>query len=247
VAAPIAFSALITSVQRRANIDNQAGPITLPEIREYLNSGLSEYWDFLVEARAMEFIRKSFVITTVASVEFYTLPVDFYELISGDVQVAPGQFVPLLPFGERERNMFKLFPVAAGVSMSAPFYYRIIGNVALANVTAGAFAERQVHLIPMPPSAYTVTLNYVYRLPIFDITGAQDGNVIDSVNNWTDYAVWSAVADCKNRLKEDPSYAMAKCQSLRDRIAGLASMTDAGRAERIVDADDDSSAYWWGY
>ena len=246
MSAPITFATLLTGLQRRANIDSQAGPITLPEQREYLNSGLSEYWDFLVEGRCQEIISKTTVFNTVNGTDLYALPSDFYELISGDVQIAPLSFVNLTSFMEWERNMFKLFPAWSGWTMTTPVLYRIQGNVALANVAIGSFAERNIKFIPQPNAAYTVTLKYIYRFPTFDTAGSQDSNVIDSINNWTDYAVWSAVADCKNRLKEDPTYAQQKCASLKERIAALAPQTDAGRAEKVrdVEADEDATGWW---
>ena len=107
MSAPIAFSALITSVQLRANIDSQAGPVTLPEIREYLNEGLAEYWDLLVQGRGQEHIRKANTFSTVAGTAAYPLPVDFYELISVDVQIAPNQYLTATPYMESERNAFR--------------------------------------------------------------------------------------------------------------------------------------------
>lgn len=243
MSAPIAFSALITSVQRRANIDSQAGPITLPEIREYLNEGLAEYWDLLVESRAVEHIRKAQNIATVQGTSAYALAADFYEALSVDLQVTPTQFLSMTPYMEFERNMFRQYPTPSAWFLGLPLFYRILGSSAVGNVAT--VAEKQINFIPTLQASYTVTVNYIYRLPTFDTAGSQDSNVIDAINNWTDYAVWRAVANCKFRLKEDPSYPEARVAQLKERVAALSPMTDAGNAPRMRDVEIDYDFPWY--
>lgn len=246
MSAPVAFSAMITSVQRRANIDNQAGPILLPEIREYLNEGLTEFSDLLIEARGQEHCRKASSFNTVGNTASYVLPADFYELISVDIQIAPNQLITAEPYMERERNAFKLYPGWTFAGGLYKWYYRILGSTGDQNVTSGALAEKQINFIPTPQAAYTVTLNYVWRYPTFDIAGSQDTNVVNGVNGWEVYAVWWAVSACKNRLKEDATFALQRVAELKDRIQNLAPQNDAGQAERIQDVERDMDSFsWW--
>jgi hypothetical protein len=243
MSAPVAFSALITAVQLRANIDNQAGPVTLPEIRGYLNEGLAEYWDLLVEGRGQEFIRKQQVISTTAGTSAYSLASDFYELISVDLQVTPTQFLSMTPYMEHERNLFRQWPTPSAWFLGMPLFYRILGSTGVGNV---AFVvEKQINFIPTLQQAYSVNVNYIYRLPPFDVAGSQDANLIDAINNWTDFAIWQAVACVKHRLREDPSFALSRVESLKSRIEALAPMNDAGNAERIRDVNVSYDFPWW--
>lgn len=244
MSAPVVFSTLITSVQRRANIDNQAGPITTSEIREYLNEGLTEFSDLLIEARAQEHCRKSSSFITVGNTANYVLPTDFYELISVDIQIAPNQLITAEPYMERERNAFKLYPGWTFAGGLYKWYYRILGSTGDQNVVT--VAEKNINFIPTPQAAYTVTLNYVWRFPTFDLAGSQDTNLVNGVNGWEVFAVWWAVSACKHRLKEDASFAMQRMAELKDRIQNLAPQNDAGQAERIqdVERDMDSFSYW---
>lgn len=244
MSAPVAFSTLITQAKRRANIDNEPGPISDTEVRDYLNEGLTEFYDLLVEGRGQEHTRKSTSATTVANQAAYSLPVDFYELISVDIQIAPNQLITAEPYMERERNAFKLYPGWTFAGGLYRWWYRILGSSGDQNV--GTATEKTINFIPTPQAAYTYTLNYVWRYPIFDTAGSQDSNLLNGVNGWELYAVWHAVALIKHRLKEDMSFAVARKQELRDRIQNLAPQNDAGQAERIqdVERDLDSFSFW---
>jgi hypothetical protein len=244
MSAPVAFSSLITSVQRRTNIENQTGFITLPEVREYLNEGLAEFYDLLVEARGQEHFRKAFQFSTVSNQGDYALPQDFYELISVDIQIAPMQYLTATPYMEFERNVFRLYPAWAGWFMSMPVYYRILGTDASMNVAA--VKEKRINFIPSPQAAYPITLNYIYRFPKFATDGMQDANLVDGIDGWEAYPIWFATWACKHKLKEDGSFAAARLQDLRNRIQALAPQNDAGMAERIrdVETDYDASAWW---
>ena len=237
---------MLTQVQLRANIDLELGPVTLPEIRDYLNEGLAEFWDLLVEARGQEHIRKSQTFNTVSGTSAYPLAADFYELISIDIQIAPAQYLTATPYMESERNAFRLYPAWAGWFLSMPVYYRIQGTPTEGGGGIATVVEKTLNFIPTPQSAYPITVNYIYRMPVFDTAGSQDASVIDSVNGWTAYAVWWAVAAVKNRLREDPSFAMGRMEMMKQRIQALAPQNDAGDAERIRDVyvDYDSNAWW---
>jgi hypothetical protein len=242
----VPFATLMNSVRLRTNTENRKGLITDPEVREYLNEAGAEYWDLLVEARGQEHFRRSYNFTTVANQSAYSLPSDFYELISIDIQLVPLQFINAQPYMEEERNAFRLYPAYAFWYTSTPVYYRLQGSIAAANVAA--VVEKTVNFIPGPLAGYGITLNYVYTFSRFDTGGANDANVIDSVNGWSDFMVWGAVLACKQKLKEDGSFAAERLERLRQRIQNMASQNDAGHAERVKDTSGDyeGGRSWWG-
>lgn len=244
MSAPVAFSTLITQVQRRANIDNEPGPITLPEIRDYLNEGLTEFQDLLIAARGQEHCRKSQSFSTVSNQSAYSLAADFNELISIDIQIAPNQLITADNYMERERNAFKLYPGWTFAGGLYKWWYRIQGSTGDQN--AVTVAEKSVNFIPTPQAAYPVTVNYIWRYPTFDLAGANDSNFVNGVNGWELYAVWHAVICCKGRLREDAALAMSRKAELKDRIQNLAPHNDGGRAERIQDVERDLDSFsWW--
>jgi hypothetical protein len=244
VSSPIAFSALMLQVQQKANLENRVGFVTLPEQRANLNEGLQEFHDLLVEARGQTHIRRSQSFLCQQGVSDYPLPADFFEMDSLDIELSPNQFLTATPYMEFERNAFRLYPAFSGWYFGAPVYYRIYGSSAIANVAI--VAEKIVRFQPIPQSTYPIVVNYYYTFPSFDLAGANDANFVDSINGWTQYAVWWAVAAAKHKLKEDASFAMNRMAQLAQRIANLASQTDAGSAERIKDVNVDyDSVSWW--
>lgn len=249
MSAPVAFSALLLQLQQRANLENRAGFVTVPEQRGYLNEGLQEFHELLMKAGsngARRHIRRSSVFQCQQGVSDYPLPTDFFEMFSLDIELSPNQFLTATPYMEFERNAFRLYPAFSGWYFGSPVYYAIYGSDTIANV--GIVGEKIVRFQPIPQSTYPVHVNYIYTFPSFALDGSNDGNVIDSINGWTMYAVWWAVAAAKHKLKEDASFALGRMAKIEQRIAELAGDTDAGAAERVKDVliDYDSIAWWKG-
>lgn len=244
MSAAVPFSTLITQVQRRANIDNEPGPIALTEVRDYLNEGLTQFQDLLIEARGQEHCRKVQNFNTVANQSAYPLAADFYELISVDWQISTNQFIPVHSYMEFERNAFRFFGALTTTYPGWAQYYRIQGSSGDQNVASAT--EKTINFIPTPSAAYPIGINYIWRYPTFDTAGSQDSNVVNGVNGWEVYAIWWAVAACKHRLREDAGFAMARMQELEMRIRALAPSNDAGHAERIRDVEANDTYGWLG-
>lgn len=239
----IPLTSMIASVQRRTNIEFQTQFITLPEVREYLNEALAELWDLLIAARAQEHSRKTYQITTIAGVSAYSLPPDFYQLISLDVQLAPGQRLDARSYAESERNMFQNYPTWPGWLLGFPVFYRILGST---QHTGANVVEKQVNFIPFPQnSLFPVLVNYYPVFPPFAVDGSQDSFVFNGVNGWENFAIWRAVETCKGKLKEDASLSQKKIAEYREKIQALASDNDAGCAERIRDVQEADRSPWW--
>lgn len=244
MSAPVAFSTLLLQLQQRANLENRVGFIPLAEQRSYLNEGLQEFHELVVAARGQGTFRRAQTFNALLGITDYPLAADFFAVDSVDIQLSPNQFLTATPYMEYERNAFRLYPAFSGWYFGAPVYYRVIGSAAAENVAI--VAEKVIRFMPAPQAIYPISVNYIYAFPIFDLAGANDANVLDSVNGWTQYAVWWAVSACKHKLKEDASFALGRMAALRSRIEALAGETDAGAAERIKDVTVDyDSITWW--
>jgi hypothetical protein len=243
MSAPVSLGSMIASVQRRANIENFTRFITLPELREYLNEALAELWDMLVSARGQEHARKTYQMATTANVASYPLPSDFYELISLDVQLAPGQRLDAKAYMESERNMFANYPSWPGWILGYPVYYRILGST---QHSGSVVIEKQINFIPTPQnSLFPILVNYYPTFPTFATDGSDDARLFNGVNGWESFAIWTAVAICKGKLKEDASFAISEAEKMRKRIKALAPQNDAGTAERIKDVTMLDRSPWW--
>lgn len=222
---------MLTSVRQRANVENQTGFLTDPEIRGYINEAAADLWDMLIEARGQEHMRKTQTLSTTAGVSAYSLASDFDELISVDIQIAPLQRLDCLNYQEYERNMFQNYPTWPGWYLGFPVFYRILGSTQNSGSTV---VEKQINFIPYPQSsAFPVLINYYPVFTPFATDGSQDAFVFNGVNGWESYIIWRVVAICRSKLKEDASFALTEVARVQARIKALAGQNDAGGAERI--------------
>jgi hypothetical protein len=253
MAAPVTFGSMVTSVLRRANIENQVvvgGFISPAEVREYILEGLVETWEKLVKARAQEHMRKSYTFPAIANQSAYPIPADMFELISVDINISPvgvggpnPQFLNAKPYGEKQRNMFRFYPGLVGWYWGTPVFYRIQGSPQHAGP---ASIVKNINFIPTPQAAYPINLNYYPNFVPFATDGLQDSYVFDGVSGWEGFAIWNAVAICKAKLKEDGSFAQMQAAKFEERISELASQNDAGASEVVADTEAENDG-WYGW
>lgn len=217
---------MILSVRRRANIESQTGFISDAEITEYLNYTLSDLYDRLVQAGGQPWFRSSYSLTTVNGTDTYTLPSDFYRMMSVDVNIGGNLVVCARPFMEFERNRFKWF--YQGWFSSRPIYYRLQG---LTNIK----------FVPAPSAAFAVTLNYY---PTFTKL-VNAGDTFDGVNGWEEWAVWRTAAYCKAKGDEDPGYCESMAAELAQRIDAAAQSRDTDNPERVHEVDADQDPWYY--
>jgi hypothetical protein len=226
LSAPVKLEDLIQSVRRRANIENQNAFITDSELADYINAGLVEVYDLLVEARAQDYYRSQYSFSTVGNQASYPIgQLDMYELISVDINLGNNITLSARPFMESERNRFKWYP---GWFYSMPVYYRLQGS--------------NLAFIPAPSAAYSVTLNYYPTMKKL----SDPSDSFDGINGWEEYAIWHAVATCKAKADEDPSFALARMAELKEKIAGLAADRANYDADRVHDVFADYGMFGLG-
>jgi hypothetical protein len=243
MANPVSLATMITAVQVRAGIVNFTGLVTLPMIRDLLNEEIVEMMDEQVTQRGMEYFRSSVTFQTVPNQSGYPLPTDFFELMSMDVVVSPFQTLTARPYSEWERNRFRWMN---GWVSWLPVWYRLLGT---ASISGAALTPGTVNFTPTPIMQSIFTLNYVPCFQPFDLTGLQDGNVIDGVNGWHFMAVWGATASVLEIMEQDSTYALQKKEAVRQRIAALGADRNAYEPEQIHDVtarDDDAFGFGFG-
>lgn len=242
--APISLASMLTSIVRRANIENfvaESGTlISNPELREYVNEVRMELYELLVEARGQEFYRKEYTFQTSPNIGEYSLPDDFFELISTDLYIAPNQVLSARPYMEAERNRFRWYP---GWYYNQPVYYRLLGSP---QNKGAALQPQRINFIPAPASVNTIVLNYVPVAKPFLTDGTEDNLVIDGVSGWEAFIVWGVVQICLEKMEQNSDFAMTQQAKVRQRIMDLAVDRDAGAAERVHDVSQDLEPFGFG-
>ena len=240
MANPVSMTQMIAMVRNRANLQNLATNVADSDIIDLLNEEIAEMMDEQVAQRGMEYFRSSLVLQTVANQSAYSLPTDFFELISVDVFVAPQQVLTARGYPEWRRNSFRWYP---GWVSWLPVYFRMLGT---ATVSGAALTPGTINFIPAPSMVATFVLNYIPCFQPFALDGSQNGNVIDGVNGWQFMAVWGAVASCKEKLELDSSVAFTRKEQARQRIQAMAGDRYAGEPEPVHDmaAETDIFGSW---
>ncbi len=207
--------ALVRTLTNTETLDQANNFVTDAEILAYLNSGLAELYDVIVENHDDDFYRGTTTLAVTAGTSLYPLIADFYKVTSVDIVWGPTIVRPARRFTEAERDRFKyLNPVW---SYLTDVYYR----------TLGANLEVQ----PVPQAGVTLQINYVPAFqPLIQMT-----DCFDSVNNWHWFAIWDA-AMCVAQKDENAAtaqIAMGKKEQLRARIVTHASTRNDGEPPRI--------------
>jgi len=196
---------MILEVRQRANQETTDEPnafIRDNEIRTWLNAELAELIEVIDENEDDPY-RQTLApaIVTASGTDTYALPADFKAIVSVDVYWGTTQVRSAKRFNEWERNRYKAWPQLWGYTM--PLYYRTLGQ--------------NLVIQPVPQGAVTL---YVHYLPAFQPL-VNKTDTFDSVNQWHEYAVWGAVAQCQRKDDDDPSYAISMQAKVADRVRNM--------------------------
>jgi hypothetical protein len=181
------------------------------DVQRWVNKGLNELYDVLVEARGRDYYRASATIALVSGTVDYSLPADFYKLI-GVRRPNGGALVAYDPAQDAELRDGAL------ILGSSPLYYQLRGTV--------------ISFLPTPGDG-EILLDYV---PAF-VDLADEAATFDGVSGWEDYASLFAA---RRMAMKDESFELAgtlggDLAKLAERIGKLAPKRDAGSPRRVKD------------
>lgn len=179
----------------------------------FINAGLSEVYDLVVEAGGEETFLTTASITVAAGAESVPLPEDFATLRGVQLTIA-GKPVTLQKYPWASRN--DLRNVAPG---GAP-YYRVMGQ--------------DLVLLPAPTAELAGVIEYVAEFPRL----ADEDDVINLRSGWEEYAVLYAAIQCKDKEESDVSVLVAMLDRCRSRIQRSHKARDISAPNKVVDTDD---------
>jgi hypothetical protein len=183
-----------------------------------INTCLAELYDMLVAARGHEYYATDADIAVVSGTKDYTLPTDFYQLLSVRLNWGPTQIEELKPFGVRERTRYEMLQV---FDRWTPKAYRLRGVQ-----TASA---RTLEILPMPAVSVTCNIRYI---PTFAPL-ASDADLFDGVNGWEKLVALKVAIEYRT-IAEKPIGNLANLYGEEfARISALADQRNANYAEQI--------------
>lgn len=183
-----------------------------------INTCLAELFDVLVAARGHEYYATDADIAIVSGTKDYSLPTDFYQLLSIRLNWGPTEIEELKPFGVRERTRYEMLQV---FDRWSPKAYRLRGSQ-----TASA---RTVEILPMPAVSVTCNIRYI---PVFAPL-TSDSATFDGVNGWEKLVALKVAIEYRT-IAEKPIGNLANLYAEEyARISALADQRNANYAEQI--------------
>lgn len=194
---------LRTQVQRRGRFENSAS-VTSTLIDEFINEGIAELWDLMVQRWADYYVSIGTLAVT-ANQDGITLPASFYKLRKLEIVDSSS------PSGYRRLRPHDLDAAHAFSSLSGDkaYRYRLQGAA--------------LYLAPIPAVAETLRLYYVPAATVL----AADGDTFDGINGYEQLAVQLALKRCYDGLNMPVSGTDGEITRLTARIRTAADGRDA--------------------
>lgn len=203
-------------VRRRADVESADERHPDADITRYINQGMTELRDLLIEARGLTYFRKDppQTITTTDNTTRYPLSADFNRLIA--IRLAGSFGYCLTPFTTQDEPALRAPGVTAG---PYPTHYQL--------------QPGYVAILPVHSAGAALVVDYIPTQT--DLVA--DGDLFDGFNGWEEYVVdfaahCIAVKDARWELARSLE---ADIKKLSSRVLKLAPKRDAFRAERVKD------------
>lgn len=212
---------LRNDARKRADVESATDRHPDADVTRYVNQGITELYDLLIDARGRSFFRKPtpHEITTLANTTRYPLPADFYQLISVRREGETGDLLD--PFTAEDEPWLR----ATSATATYATHYELQNGT--------------IELLPLHAAGSIVAVEYI-PTPT-DL--AADADTFDGINGWEEYVV--AFAAREMAWKDDEPSVAAACTAqmaaLAARIAKLATQRDRFRAPRVRDV----RRRWW--
>lgn len=205
---------LRTRTRERANMENSTF-VSDSELSRYINYSINDLRDKMIIKTGEEYFADIEAYTLVDGQEEYTLPTDFYKIISVQVLADDQLWFPLKRFEYAEQNEYAR-PLYSRV---ADLRYRIRGDKLIINPSTN-LARRNLRLIyvPIPPEL------------------VNDNDTLQGFNGWDEYVVLLSAIKCLQKEEQDVSALYAELQKLDARMDKMMDNRDHSSPARVYDS-----------
>lgn len=184
-----------------------------------INSCLLELFDLFVAARGHEYYETDADLSIVAGTSRYSLPADFYQLLSLRLYWSDTDIEEMHQMGVRERTRYERQP--SNFDRWTPKAFRLRGTQAA--------SARTVEILPVPTQAVTANVRYI---PVFSAL-TDDTTTFDVVNGGDDLVALKAAIKYRTIAEKPIGNLQALYAECYARIQGMADQRAANFAEQI--------------
>ncbi len=194
-----------------------------PDVIRWVNKGLAELWDMLLERNGRDWSHSSATIPLTGATE-YPLPATFYKLIAIRKTPDGGNLIPFAPAQEAELR-------DSSTTTGAPLFYQLRAN----------------ELVVLPVGSYgEIHLDFIANF----VDLALETDTFDGIAGFEDYGALFAAKRMAMRDESPELMAMldAEMGRLAGRVRAMTAVRDVGEPKRVKDVRGSRSharRRWW--
>ena len=229
---------LVTRVRQRADmVDNYF--VGDSEIQTYLNAGIAELHDLLIQTYGQDYYVSSSTFNTAAGTSSYPIAsstsgpniTNFYKLRGMDAKINGSDWFTLRPFNFNERNVYSNWGSWSLLGLTN-IRYRLVGS--------------NIEFIPEPDNVTAVRVWYIPTAQQFSsTTPATSTTTFDDINGYAEYVVIDAAIKCLQKEESDVSVLYAQKKDMKRRIEESANNRDAGSPLSVSDVYRENNEFWF--
>mgnify|MGYP003139194370 CR=1 FL=1 len=231
---------LVTRVRQRADMENNYFVSDL-EVQAYINAGISELHDILIQTYGQDYYVKSKEFNTTSTIDTYPINdstssyniamTDFYKVRGVDCKVNGQDWFTLRPFNFNERNLYQNWGQWSVLGLSN-IRYRMVGS--------------DFVFTPVPDGTSAVRIWYIPTAQQFSsTTPAASTTTFADINGYAEYVVLDAAIKCLQKEESDAQVLLAQKVAMKKRIEEAASNRDAGHPLSVTDIYDANNRFWF--
>lgn len=222
-----------TRVRMHADFPNTDQGKLDTDLNTLIDDACAEYYDLLVSVRGQEYFSSSSTLSIVANTATYTLPADFYQLISAVIEWASDDHEVMNAItSEREAPNYTNIVTWDRYS---PKGFRIRG-------TQGGTQTFAVY--PTPRTACTVRIRYVPTYTAFTADSGA-GGTIDCINAWWTLIVFKVAAQFRGLLGLPTDHLRGEFEAQLMRLNTMVTERLTDEPHRIVEVQPEQPAHWF--
>ena len=237
--AAITESALVARVRQRADMEENYFVSDL-EVQTYINVGLSELHDLLIQTYGQDYYISSKTVTTTSGIDTYPIndstssydiaATDFYKLRGIDAKLNGNIWSTLIPFNFNERNLNQQGSITNVWGLTNT-RYRLVGE--------------DLVFTPSPNSSIDIKVWYIPTAQQFSsVTPATSTTTFDDINGYAEYVIIDAAIKCLQKEESDVQVLLAQKTAMKRRIEVAASNRDAGSPLSVSDVYRANNSFW---
>ena len=236
--AAITESKLVARVRQRADMESNDFVSDL-EVQTYINAGLAELHDILIQTYGQDYYVSSATFNTVAGTDSYPINSstsgpnisNFYKLRGMDAKVNGADYFTLRPFNFNERNVYQNWGSWSLLGLTN-IRYRMVGD--------------NIVFTPQPDNVTEVKVWFIPTAQQFDsATPATSTTTFADINGYAEYVVIDAAIKCLQKEESDVQVLMAQKTAMKRRIEEAANNRDAGSPLQISDIYGENNYQWF--